>query len=80
MSASRSRPSMWCAQRKSSDRSCDVKRHAFHEPETHLLTGAARDIGGIGHYGMLIEKGHKVRALVRREVPLRETSVDVCRE
>jgi len=34
-----------------------------------LVTGAAGDVGGIGRNltAMLIEKGHKVRALVRRE-------------
>ncbi|TIV90578.1 MAG: NAD-dependent epimerase/dehydratase family protein, partial [Mesorhizobium sp.] len=34
-----------------------------------LVTGAAGDIGAIGRHltGMLLAKGHKVRALVRRE-------------
>ncbi len=48
-----------------------------------LVTGAAGDIGGIGRHltAMLIAKGHKVRALVRREderaEALRQLGADV---
>ena len=50
-----------------------------------LVTGAAGDIGAIGRNltAMLIAKGHKVRALVRREderaKPARSSAPKSCR-
>jgi uncharacterized protein YbjT (DUF2867 family) len=46
----------------------DMKTDTANERPV-LVTGAAGDLGAIGRNvtGMLLDKGHKVRALVRRE-------------
>src|SRR5262245_9256851 len=69
MSAIRIRPSIPPAASKSSKRTRRQRIMNISNESPILVTGAAGDVGAVGRnvVAMLLAKGHKVRALVRRE-------------